>query len=99
MIAAVNRALKPDGRLVVVEYAEGHPFGPLDKTERMTEGQIRSEIEPGGFELDRVLDIVPIQHCLIFTKTNSGIASGDTEPLARPAKNLQRPRQLFGAMR
>jgi putative heme-binding domain-containing protein len=68
MILAVNRALKPAGRLVVIEFAEGHPFGPQDKAERMTEEQIRAEIEPAGFELDRVLNIAPIEHCLIFTK-------------------------------
>ena len=68
IISAVNRALKPDGRLVIVEFAEGHPFGPQDKAERMTINQIRAEIEPLGFELDRVLELLPIQHGLIFTK-------------------------------
>jgi hypothetical protein len=29
---------------------------------------IRAEIEPLGFELDRVLELLPIQHGLIFTK-------------------------------
>ena len=68
MVTAVNRSLKPDGRLVVIEFAEGHPFGPKDTAERMTIEQIRAEIEPIGFELDRVLDLLPIQHGLIFTK-------------------------------
>jgi len=68
MLAAVNLSLKPDGRLVIIEFAEGHPFGPQDKAERMTVNQIRAEIEPMGFELDRVLDLLPIQHGLIFTK-------------------------------
>ena len=68
MLTAVNRALKPDGRLVIIEFAEGHPFGPQDKAERMTIDQIRTEIEPIGFELDRVLDLLPVQHGLVFTK-------------------------------
>jgi putative heme-binding domain-containing protein len=68
IITAVNRALKPQGRLVIIEFAEGHPFGPQDKAERMTINQIRAEIEPLGFELDRVLELLPIQHGLIFTK-------------------------------
>jgi len=54
IIRAVNQSLKQGGRLVVVEFAEGHPFGPLNKAERMTEVQIRAEIEPAGFDLDRV---------------------------------------------
>jgi putative heme-binding domain-containing protein len=68
MIAAVNRALKPNGRLVIIEFAEGRPFGPQDKAERMSINQIRAEIEPLGFELDRQLELLPIQHGLIFTK-------------------------------
>src|SRR5258708_2815290 len=68
MVTAINRSLKPDGRLVVIEFAEGHPFGPQDKTERMTVVQICAEIEPMGFELDRVMELLPIQHGLIFTK-------------------------------
>ena len=68
MVTAAKRSLKPDGRLVVIEFAEGHPFGPMDKAERMTIEQIRAEIEPMGFELDRVLELLPIQHGLIFTK-------------------------------
>jgi putative heme-binding domain-containing protein len=68
IIRAVNQSLKHGGRLVVVEFAEGHPFGPLDKAERMTEEEIRAEIEPAGFDLDRVLDIVRIEHCLVFTR-------------------------------
>jgi putative heme-binding domain-containing protein len=68
MLTAINRSLKPDGRLVVIEFAEGHPFGPQDKAERMTINQIRAEIEPIGFELDRLLDLLAIQHGLIFTK-------------------------------
>lgn len=68
LIAALKQCLKPAGRLVVVEFAEGHSFGPQDKAERMTEEQIRAEIEAAGFDLDRVLEIVRIEHCLVFTK-------------------------------
>ena len=37
-----------------------------------TEGQrppqeIRTEIEPLGFELEQILDFLPMQHALIFT--------------------------------
>ncbi len=69
MLAAVKRALKPEGRLVIIEFAEGRPFGPQDKAERMSVNEIRAEIEPMGFELDRLLDLLPIQHGLIFTKS------------------------------
>jgi putative heme-binding domain-containing protein len=68
MIAAVNRALKPSGRLVVIEYSDDADFGSIDDTEKMTIQQIRTEIEPIGFDLDHVVDFLPIQNGLIFTK-------------------------------
>ena len=68
MMAAVSRSLKPGGRLVVIEYSDDADFGSIDDTEKMTIQQIRSEIEPLGFELDRILDFLPIQNGLIFTK-------------------------------
>jgi hypothetical protein len=36
----------------------------------MTLPQLRSEIEAMGWKLDRVLDFLPMQHGLIFTKTH-----------------------------
>jgi hypothetical protein len=47
---------------------DGIPFVPKDKAERMAIEQIRAEIEPMGFEIDRELDFLPIQHSLILTK-------------------------------
>ena len=64
MINAVKRALKPDGRLAVIEFSEEHAAGPTE----MSAEQLRAEIEPLGFELDRLLDLMPAQHGLIFTK-------------------------------
>jgi putative heme-binding domain-containing protein len=71
MLAAIKRSLKPDGRLVIMEYAEGFPFGEFDRTPRMTIDQIRSEIEPAGFEIDRLLEIARLHHTLVFTKTGN----------------------------
>ncbi len=68
MIAAVKKALKAGGRLVVIEYSDEAEFGSIDNTEKMTIEQIRGEIEPIGFELDRELDFLPIQNGLVFTK-------------------------------
>jgi putative heme-binding domain-containing protein len=68
MMAAVNRSLKPNGRLVVIEYSDDADFGSIDNTEKMTIEQIRTEIEPQGFQLDQLLDFLPNQNGLIFTK-------------------------------
>jgi putative heme-binding domain-containing protein len=69
MLAAVRRCLKPDGRVVVIEYAAENDDDPVAGLYTMSLPQIRSEIEPAGFELDRVLDFLPMQHGLIFTLT------------------------------
>ena len=68
IIAAVRRSLKPDGRLVVLEYAKENTFVPVAPAHKMSIEEIRSEIEPVGFDLDRILDFLPMQHGLIFIK-------------------------------
>ncbi len=67
IMAAVKRSLKPDGRLVVVEYAKENPDAPASTLHKMSFDELRAEIEPMGFELDRILDFLPVQHGLIFT--------------------------------
>ena len=67
MLAAIRRALRPNGRLVVIEYARearGVPISPLHK---MSLDDLRSEIEPAGFRLERILDFLPIHHGLILS--------------------------------
>jgi putative heme-binding domain-containing protein len=68
MLAAIQRALKPGGRLVVVEYATENDDDPTAGLYTMTQQELRSEIEPAGFQLERVLDVLPMQHGLIFSK-------------------------------
>jgi putative heme-binding domain-containing protein len=68
MLAAVRRCLKSSGRLVVIEFAEEHDEDPVAGLYTMTLAQLRSEIEPAGFQLERVLDFLPMQHGLIFSK-------------------------------
>jgi putative heme-binding domain-containing protein len=69
MLAAVRKSLKRDGRLVVIEYAEEKgdedPVAGL-ATMRLTD--LRSEIEAAGFRLDLIVDFLPMQHGLVFTR-------------------------------
>ena len=64
---AVRRALKPHGRLVVVEYRKEDPDIPIHPLHKMTVAEVRSEIEPTGFELLEVMDFLPTQHVIVFT--------------------------------
>jgi precorrin-6B methylase 2/mono/diheme cytochrome c family protein len=67
MMEGVRRSLKPGGRLVIVEYAKEKRLAPASTLHKMSFDEIRSEIEPIGFDLDRILDFLPTQHALIFT--------------------------------
>ena len=67
ILAAVRRSLKPLGRVVVLEYRKEDAYTPLEPLHKMTLQELRSEIEPLGFELDRLLDFLPLQHALVLT--------------------------------
>jgi len=68
IMAAVRRSLKPGGRVVLLEYALESAYTSVPGLHKMRLEDIRSEIEPMGFALDRVLHLIPKQHCVIFIK-------------------------------
>jgi precorrin-6B methylase 2/mono/diheme cytochrome c family protein len=67
IMEAIRRSLKPGGRLVIVEYAKESKLAPASSLHKMSFAEIRNEIEPMGFELERILDFLPMQHGVIFT--------------------------------
>ncbi len=71
MVSAIRRALKPAGRLVLVEYRKEDPSIPILPLHKMSVEDVRSEIEPLGFQLQQALEFLPTQHILIFTKNGS----------------------------
>ena len=66
-LAHIRRSLKPTGRLVVVEYRKGQPGVPIHPLHKMSVAEVRSEIEPAGFDLAEVLEFLPSQHVIVFT--------------------------------
>jgi ubiquinone/menaquinone biosynthesis C-methylase UbiE len=69
MLRRIRQALNPDGRLVLLEYRGEDPAVPIRPEHKMTVAQVRAELEPEGYRLDRVLEDLPRQHILIFKKT------------------------------
>lgn len=68
MLNAIYLALKPDGKILLLEYKgedSGIPIKPLHK---MTEKQVEKELNANGFELVQNGKFLPIQHYLIFQK-------------------------------
>lgn len=58
----IKAALKPDGRLVLIEFRGEDPNVPIQALHKMTVAQIRQELGADGFDIDRVIDVLPWQH-------------------------------------
>lgn len=66
MLRRLHEALKPGGRLVLLEYRKEDPSIPIKPEHKMTVAEARMELEAEGFKLSRVDDGLPRQHVLIF---------------------------------
>ena len=67
MLANIRKALKPDGRLVLLEYKGEDPSVPILPLHKMTVAQAKLELEHEGYKLARVDSSLPRQHVLIFS--------------------------------
>lgn len=72
MLQSIKRALKPDGRLVLVEYRQEDPTIPIADTHRMSVAGVRREIEAEGFTFERTIEDLPRQHIIMFRKPAGG---------------------------
>jgi ubiquinone/menaquinone biosynthesis C-methylase UbiE len=66
MLQSLLRSLKPDGRLVLVEYRKEDPSIPIAGTHRMSVADARTEIEAEGFTFEKAIEDLPRQHIIIF---------------------------------
>jgi SAM-dependent methyltransferase len=66
MVDAMHESLKPNGRLVLLEYRGEDPNVPIRPEHKMTVKQVRTELEPQGFRFDQTIETLPWQHILIF---------------------------------
>lgn len=68
MAEGMYRALKPGGRLVLVEYRGEDPNIPIKRLHKMTERQARKEMEAVGLNWERTGDFLPQQHFMVFQR-------------------------------
>jgi SAM-dependent methyltransferase len=66
MLRGIRESMKPDGRLVLLEYRAEDPKVPIRPEHKMTVAQVKAELEPEGFRLDKLIEDLPRQHILIF---------------------------------
>jgi ubiquinone/menaquinone biosynthesis C-methylase UbiE len=68
LLQGVKKALKPGGRLVLVEFRGEDPEVPIKPEHKMTLKQVRREVEPQGFRFKENVEFLPWQHIIIFEK-------------------------------
>ena len=68
LLAGLKQALKPGGRLVLIEYRGEDPTVPIKPEHKMTLEQVRKELEPRGFRFVESLEFLPWQHIIVFEK-------------------------------
>lgn len=68
MLDALKVALKPGGRLVLVEYRAEDDRVPIKPVHKMTQAQVRREVAASGLQWERTSDALPWQHVLVFRK-------------------------------
>ncbi|MBA4017025.1 MAG: SAM-dependent methyltransferase [Pirellula sp.] len=71
MLAAMRKALKPAGRLVLVEFRAEDPQVPIKPEHKMSKEQVLKELPPNGFKLVQEFDGLPWQHAMWFEKDAS----------------------------
>ena len=68
MLASLHKALKPGGRIFLLEFRGEDPKVPIKALHKMTEAQARLELESAGFRFVSNLRPLPWQHFMIFQR-------------------------------
>jgi predicted methyltransferase len=61
-------ALKPGGKLYLIEFRAEDQQVPIKAIHKMSEKQAVKELKAAGFTFDRNINNLPWQHCLVFVK-------------------------------
>jgi precorrin-6B methylase 2 len=68
MIRGIYQALRPGGRIFLLEYRGEDPSVPIRPLHKMTELQVVREMSVFGLDWTETLDFLPWQHMMVFTK-------------------------------
>ena len=68
MALSMRSALKPGGKLVLVEFRTEDPTVPIKNIHKMSEKQSVKELKAAGFIFEQNISTLPWQHCMVFTK-------------------------------
>ena len=95
-LRGLRKALKPNGRLVLVEFRAEDPEVPIKPEHKMTLRQVRRELEPQGFTFKKSLEFLPWQHIIVFEKSAEKEPAADEERGAGKGLQKERPEPAAG---
>jgi SAM-dependent methyltransferase len=70
MMMSIKKALKEDGKIYLIEYRGEDDRIPIKKVHKMTEAQAIKEMKAAGFKLEKNINNLPWQHCMVFVQDN-----------------------------
>ena len=65
-VRRLREALKPDGRLVLIEFRKEDPRVPIKEEHKMSVAEVREELSADGYGIERVIDVLPWQHIIVL---------------------------------
>jgi 2-polyprenyl-3-methyl-5-hydroxy-6-metoxy-1,4-benzoquinol methylase len=69
VVQSIITALKPNGKLVLVEYRAESDSVPIKQTHKMTEAQVIKELTVHPLTWEKTIETLPWQHVVIFSKS------------------------------
>ncbi len=63
---SIKEALKPSGKVYLIEYRAEDRSVPIKEIHKMTEAQSVKEMKAAGFKLQENISNLPWQHCMVF---------------------------------
>ncbi len=68
MMEGIVEALKPGGRVVLLEYRKENPMIMIKPLHKMTQKQVKKELKAVGLKWQETKQFLPEQHFLVFNK-------------------------------
>jgi SAM-dependent methyltransferase len=68
MMQGIAKALKPGGRVALIEYRKENPFIMIKALHKMTQKQVKKEMQAVGLTWQETNNLLPQQHLMIFEK-------------------------------
>jgi precorrin-6B methylase 2 len=76
----VRDALKPGGRVALIEYRAEDPAVMIKAVHKMSQAQMLREMEAAGLRHSKTVETLPLQHLLIFSSDAQSRDANDTQP-------------------